>query len=256
MRSVFIATPSYHTPVTQYYASMLATISELELAGYLVRWREWEQCCYVHTARNKLCSEFLFSGCDNLLFIDNDLGWNAKDIVRLCARPEPIVGAAAPFRHGTAGFPTMVIDSATEGELLKVLVLPTAIMKIKRQVLMALARAGFAPLRIEYNHANEELGRYRSFFDFEADEERHVEYGEDVAFCRKWQRLGGDLWVDPDFTISHFGADFRTGNLREHLRATRAPDRLREQSGEEVVVAGAPGVVAAHDARPQPEARS
>lgn len=225
MRSIFIATPSYHTPVSAYYASMLATIPALERAGHLVIWREWEQCCYVHTARNKLTAEFLVSGCDDILMIDNDLGWKSMDILRLASRTEDVVGAAAPFRHGEHGFPVHPVtddhgrprmDPASG--LLEVDVLPTAIMKITRDALMRIAKAGHAPLRIEYGRNRQELGRYLSFFDFEVDDTEHLEFGEDVTFCRKWHRVGGKLLVDPDFTITHFGPNFRVGNLREHLK--------------------------------------
>ena len=229
MRSIFIATPSYGVPASAYYASLLETIPALERAGHDVRWQEWQLCCYVHVARNRLAAQFLHSGMDDLLFIDNDLGWRAADIVKLCSYETDIVGAAAPFRHGPGGFPTHVLADDTgharrdaASGLLEVDVLPTAIMKINKQVLFDLAKAKLAPLRIEYKRDGAEHARFLSFFDFEADEEHHVEFGEDVTFCRKCQRIGKKPLVDPDMTITHFGQSFREGNLWEHLTSQAA----------------------------------
>ncbi len=222
-RSIFIATPSYQVPVSQYYVSVLETLRALEAAGHRVRWREWERCCYVHTARNALCAEFLLGAYDDLLFIDNDLGWNAAEMVRLCSHEVDIVGAAAPFRHGPEGFPCYVATDAdgrgrmNDAGLLEVTTLPTAVMKISQQTLLDIGAAKLAPLRISRSHDGKETGRYLSFFDFEADNVNHLEYGEDVSFCRKCQRIGKKLLVDPDFTISHFGPNFRTGNLKKHV---------------------------------------
>jgi hypothetical protein len=246
MRSIFIATPSYGVPASAYYASLLATIPALEQAGYQVQWQEWQLCCYVHTARNRLAAQFLASGKDDLLFIDNDLGWSAEEMVRLCGYDVDIVGAAAPFRHGPEGFPAhpasdragrLWMDAATG--LLEVDVLPTAIMKISKNTLIELAHAKLAPLRIEYVRDGKEHARYLSFFDFEADDVNHVEYGEDVTFCRKCQKIGKKLLVDPNMTISHFGPSFRTGKLWQHIGPAKEPDATNTIISAQLGVASA-----------------
>jgi len=227
MSHIYIATPSYGAPVYWYLHALTSTIPALERAGHQVQWKVLEGCCYVHLARNKLVRDFLMSEADELLFIDADIGWRPEEMLRLAGHDKPIVGAAAPFGIGEPGFPVHAIPAPSgcplaekETGLVLVDVLPTAVMKIKRQAFMDLAAAKKAPLRIEMDrHTGKERERYLSFFDFETDNERCIEFGEDVTFCRKWMSLGGELWVDPNVTLKHVGIHFREGNWHEHLMA-------------------------------------
>jgi hypothetical protein len=42
--------------------------------------------------------------------------------------------------------------------------------------------------------------------------------GEDYAFCRLWERMGGEIWVVPDMTLSHHGRGVEySGNYHEYL---------------------------------------
>lgn len=227
MAHVYIATPSYGAPAYWYLHSLVSTIPALERAGHTIQWKVYEGCCYVHLARNQLVRDFLVSEADELLFIDADIGWKPEDMIRLVSHDKPIVGAAAPFRIGEYGFPVHAIPAPSGCPLVEkgtglvlVDVLPTAVMKIKRQVFMDLAAKKKAPLRIQYNRkTGEELQRYLQYFDFEQDENLCIEYGEDVSFCRKWLSIGGELWVDPDITLKHVGVHFREGNWHEFLQA-------------------------------------
>ncbi len=230
-KTIFIGTPSYSGPCPDYQLSLLKTIPAVEQAGYRVMWKTLEGCCYVHTARNKIVQSFLLSEADELLFWDDDIGVESVDILRLLERDEDIVGGAAPFRHGTIGFPIHHVVTATghasnmKDGMLEVDVLPTALMKIKRRVFIELGKAGKAPLRIEGDReTGEENGRYLSLFDFECDNEKHLEYGEDVTFCRKWTAVGGTLWCEPNMTIRHHGKNYREGNFLTHLRELKGGD--------------------------------
>jgi hypothetical protein len=223
---LFIATPVYGPLAIDYTQSILATVPVLEAAGHTVEWKLLYGCCYVHTARNKLARDFIKSGCDELIFIDADIGWQTPDILRLVGHDRAVVGGAAPFRHGVGGFAVNFLtkDRVPLGDpetgLLECDVLPTAMMKIKRQVFFDLFACQLAPLRIEYNReTGEERERYRSFFDFEVDNNINLEFGEDVTFCRKCRRIGIQLWCEPNMTIRHHGMNHREGNLDTHLRA-------------------------------------
>lgn len=223
---IFIATPAYQGICGDYYGALLATVPALESAGHSVFWKMLEGCCYVHTARNKLARDFLVSDADYLLFIDSDIGWNVPDMLRLCARNRDIVGAAAPFRAGDPGFPVAcateadgrpMVDPATG--LIGAIMLPTAVMRISRAALMAIAEAKRAPLIIEHKRDGSENERYLSFFDFEYDAAHCCEFGEDVTFCRKAIASGISVWIEPDVTLRHHGVSFREGNYHDHLRA-------------------------------------
>ena len=41
---------------------------------------------------------------------------------------------------------------------------------------------------------------------------------EDYTFCRRWQKLGGQIWFDPKVVLGHVGSYKFTGhNLRTYL---------------------------------------
>src|SRR5207302_4877147 len=43
-------------------------------------------------ARNELAARFLASGATDMLFVDDDMGWNHGDVVRLLASDKPVIG--------------------------------------------------------------------------------------------------------------------------------------------------------------------
>jgi hypothetical protein len=45
--------------------------------------------------------------------------------------------------------------------------------------------------------------------------EGNEHYGEDYSFCRRWRALGGQMFVDPNITLTHHGMHGWRGNLHE-----------------------------------------
>jgi hypothetical protein len=35
---------------------------------------------------------------------------------------------------------------------------------------------------------------------------------EDYTFCRRWQEIGGDIWLDPSISLNHYGSFCFQGN--------------------------------------------
>jgi hypothetical protein len=35
---------------------------------------------------------------------------------------------------------------------------------------------------------------------------------EDYTFCRRWQEIGGDIWLDPTISLNHYGHFCFQGN--------------------------------------------
>jgi hypothetical protein len=57
-------------------------------------------------------------------------------------------------------------------------------------------------------HANdgpEYLGLYHPYID------NGLYLSEDYAFCRRWQNLGGEVWMDPQVKLNHFGSHLFEG---------------------------------------------
>jgi len=43
-------------------------------------------------------------------------------------------------------------------------------------------------------------------------------FGEDLVFCKQWEKLGGTLWVDPNVEFKHVGREVWKGNFLEYLK--------------------------------------
>jgi hypothetical protein len=44
-------------------------------------------------------------------------------------------------------------------------------------------------------------------------------WGEDYAFCRRWEAIGGDIWLVPDLQLDHHSVDKSyPGNFHNYLR--------------------------------------
>jgi hypothetical protein len=46
-------------------------------------------------------------------------------------------------------------------------------------------------------------------------------YCQDMAFSKRWRDIGGELWIDPNVSITHWGMVPHEGNLDAHLRALK-----------------------------------
>ncbi len=234
-KSYYLATPCYTDPCPDYMASMVATQQALFQAGHRFNIGYVQGLCYIHVARNWLVRNFLESKCDEMIFIDSDIGWDAAEFLNLISLEYNVIGGAAPYRSGQPGFPVALkrdkegwplghVLPGGETAILEAEVVPTAMLKIGRPVFEELIKRDLATWRIETSgETGKEVKRWRSFFDFETTKygeakDEFCEYGEDVSFCRKCQRAGIGVWVDPRMTLRHWGKHGFAGMLDSWLK--------------------------------------
>lgn len=202
----------------------------------------------VTRSRNYLTDEFLHrSDCTHMLFIDADIAFEAQDVIALAALDKDVIGAPYPKKsikwanikkavlknpqidpttlasligdyvfnpvHGTQQF------SVTEP--LEVLEIGTGFMMIKRNVLEQFASA-FPQFSYKPDHvgqANFGGDRYiHAFFDCYIDtgpesggSDRYL--SEDYAFCQRWRKIGGQIWLCPWMKLTHCGSYMFTGDM-------------------------------------------
>lgn len=222
-RSVMIATPVARHPVRQYTVAILDTMLLLRDLGIPARLQWVIGQSNLPRARNELCAEFLASDCTDLLFVDDDMGWQANDVVRLLASPQPVIGgggrkkdpaspddAVATWCCRFAPGATEVVQD--EMGAVEVVGIGTGFVKIARSVferILAarsdLKRAGHASMRPEVR------ALYHRFFAFGDD--GWNEPSEDYGFCGLWRELGGTVWADPTIALVHVGEREFTGTF-------------------------------------------
>jgi len=195
-RSVFIATPTYDEWVCmEYTSSLLETGIRLTQAGISIYHAIAPGNPFLDLARNDLVAKFLESDAEDLIFIDADVGWDAKAMTRVLSHPQEIVGALVPKRdaHSDSSFHQNAITGVMSPEgLFQSLEMPTAFVRIKR--------SAFAKLKAPYY----KIGATPK------------DFGEDIYFCRRWVETGGFFWIDSDISFSHRGGKAWKGNFYDH----------------------------------------
>jgi hypothetical protein len=192
---VFFGTPAYDKTLSvDYNQSMVQSAVLLTKLGIELHHQVEAGNCFLGMTRNALVKAFLDSTATDLIFIDADVGWDARALPRLLAHEEEIVGGLVPKRDTTSEscYHQNALTGVVQNGLFQSLELPTAFMRIKRSAFDRLVKP---------------------YFRAESSED---EYGEDIYFCRRWCKAGGFLWVDADISFSHRGSRAWRGNFYDH----------------------------------------
>ena len=197
-------------------------------------------------ARNNLVAKFMSNkDFTHLMFIDADIGFDYEDIVKMLWHDKDIITGSYPIKsvdwkkvkklvdEGTAVDDLMakslryVINpvKSNQGQIeiengaFKIYDAGTGFMLIKREVIEKMIE--------EYPHlkftddtgslSKEEKKWTYNFFDAYIDDETNRLLSEDYGFCRYWQKLGGDVWVDPSIDMLHIGRMKYEGRMIDYL---------------------------------------
>ena len=150
----------------------------------------------VTTARDQLANDFLASEADRLVFVDNDVSWPVGTLIKLAAHKVDLVGGAYRKKCDEINWPVGWLDrpelwADPQTGLIEVASLPGGFLSVSRSVFQMMREAH--PER-RYSHDGH---AFHAFFC--------CPYGggEDGEFCSDWRRLGGQVWLDPDLTLTH-----------------------------------------------------
>lgn len=158
--------------------------------------------------RNRLVAKAMEDKCDWIVFIDDDIGFNAEDFFKLFRHGVDIVAAAPAKRHhrwdeqpaAVAKFPKgNIVGMHTEvGRLWKMDAVATGFMAIRSTVIDKLEA-------ITRPYVTEGV-KVRDWFwlDMIQIDGETTDEGEDYNFCRKAKAVGVECWVDPDIRVRHY----------------------------------------------------
>src|SRR5579871_1660104 len=97
-RSVMICTPVARAPCLEYTLAFAETAVHLLQTGIRHASQFVVGSSNLPRARNELVARFLASGCDDLIFVDDDMGWKPEAIVRLLASDKEVLGGVGRKR--------------------------------------------------------------------------------------------------------------------------------------------------------------
>ena len=231
--SVFFATPCYGGLVTdQFFLSIFKASQELVRHGITFRLTTLRNESLVTRARNILSAMFLDSGATHLFFIDADIEFEPESVIRMLAMDKDIIAGAYPKKALPVQYAMnfkytdpVKKQIRVENGAVEVWDASTGFFCIKREV--------FEKMMVAYPHLHykndsnidPKLQKYcYALFDtmLDADENGDNRYlSEDYTFCRLWQRLGGEIWMDPNTKLNHVGSYTFEGDLSKLISMGR-----------------------------------
>jgi hypothetical protein len=223
-RNVWIAIPCYSGRV--HLATMRSIIEDLlALSGRGDRVTLFEESgnSMIAHGRDLICAKFLAGEGTDLIFIDDDVAWPTGSLLKLVDHPVDIVAGLYPRRADPLAFHVRYITERKnliadpETMLLEVEGVPAGFLKITRN---ALTKMVLAYPQSRFADLNAPSGYAHALFD--NIHEGDVYFGEDYSFCRRWIKIGGQVWVDPEISLTHIGYKGFTGTFGDWLR-NRAP---------------------------------
>lgn len=177
-------------------------------------------CSHPAMGRNQLAQDFLDSDADRLVFLDADVTFEPGAILRIARHKVAFVGGAYRFKLDQEMYPVGWLTErkelwASELGLLEVQTLPGGFLSLSREV--------FDRLRAAHpERGYEHFGKQAHCFFQMPFTDGHL-YGEDSFFCREWREAGGQVWLDPELTLTHWdnGKPFK-GHIGQWLKSRAA----------------------------------
>lgn len=202
-----------------YARSLATTITAFERLG--LKWDYWQTAGYFHPDRavNSTLHDFINSDATDLIMIDADESWEVEGVMRLIARPEEIVSGSYPMKNNWNQY--VGVLKTKEGRpigkmlqdgtaLLEALRVPGGFLRIKKTALLKM-KEHYPEL-----HSSDTGEEFFPFFErIKID---GVVHSQDYAFSRRWIEMGGQLWIDPNIKISHWGWVEHEGDFDASLR--------------------------------------
>jgi len=243
----FIATPCYGGALTEpYFRSTIKLMTFFNGHKIPLAFGTIANESLVTRARNVLLAYFLNSDYTHLMFIDADIEFQVDDVLKLWMHNKDVAVGAYPKKgvnwshikesiimdpskqHSSQQIGALGSDYAinfkflnrdakqvaVENGLIQLHDAGTGFMMIKREAILKLIKE--YP-EIKYNNDVQMGGvdltdKFYALFDTMIDPVDKRYLSEDYTFCRRWQKMGGDIWLDPSISLNHYGSFCFQGN--------------------------------------------
>lgn len=224
-KKVIFCVPSLEGPTAPFKASLEQSIAAVIGAGWEEGLSEERGCPYISSARATMLRKALDAKADVIVFLDYDLSWSPSDLLKLIETDGDVVAGLYRFKKPETeymgvlwptadGFPVPREDGCIRADRV-----PAGFLKITKEAVDRFMAAHpelcFGP-------------RYSPSVDlFNHGAHDGLWWGEDYAFSRRWNALGGEIWVVPDLNLTHHAKDGTAypGNYHQWL--------LRQPGGRE-----------------------
>ena len=227
---LFIATPCYGGLIHQRYMQCICLLLQYGTAnGINVSVELLGHESLITRGRNSLVAKFLdMETTTHLLFIDADTGFEVEQVLRMLAFDKDVVAGMYPLKliewnqqalerirlgesldHAPIRFVgTPCEPFERDGAFVTGEYAGTGFMMVKREVFPRMFEA-YPQLRYTAAHNASNPSRspnQYALFDCAIDEDTGEYLSEDYAFCQRWRKIGGKIWLDTESRLAHIGA--------------------------------------------------
>jgi hypothetical protein len=213
-----------HTAYAPYVISLAQTLEVLAKCGINHEYMARPSDFHIERAINNTLTELMDSDVTDILLIDSDESWKPEDVVRLLLHPEEIVGCSYRMKNKWDEYVGVITyeDGFPQGKMLSD---GTPLLKADR------VAAGF--LRIKVSALKKWAAAYPELVSEESDGNKIQFFSrmlcdgemfcQDMAFSKRWKDIGGELWIDPNINITHWGFEPHQGDMNGYLKAKHTP---------------------------------
>jgi len=169
----------------------------------------------VTRARNNLMAKMMTNTqATHFMFIDADIRFQPESILQMIAYDKDVIGGLYPKKALPVNYViNLKPETKIQGDIFTVDTMGTGFLLFKRNVYEQLIQA-----HPECKYVDDVgLGKQYepmmySIFDVQIDERGHY-LSEDWLFCRRWQKLGGEIWAHSKVLLNHVGHYEYAGDL-------------------------------------------
>lgn len=156
-------------------------------------------------ARDELTALFLASTSTHVLFVDSDIQWEPEQVQMLIDADVDIVSGCYTRRQDKPEIPARLTGErqGKDGELWEAEYVPAGFLLIKKAVIERMCGAYITMqyrtnggLRTALWAETFGAGSYGGISSYS---------GEDIAFCERWRKIGGKIWLHQAVLLPHVG---------------------------------------------------
>ena len=198
----------------------------------------------VTRARNNLMAKMMSNpAATHFMFIDADIRFQPESILQMIACDKEVIGGLYPKKALPVNYViNLKPETKIQGDIFTVDTTGTGFLLFKRQVYEKMI-AQFPETKYvdDVGLGKQYEPMMYSIFDCKIDARGH-DLSEDWLFCRRWQDMGGEIWVHSKVLLNHIGHYEFQGDLSKIDVIDKAKNQYHGQ--DQGLPAGAPAALA------------
>lgn len=173
--------------------------------------------------RNNLMAKMYSNqGSTHFMFIDADIRFEPESIFHMLTYEKDVIGGLYPKKAIPTNYVINLLpQTKIQGDIFTVDTMGTGFLLFKRSVYEQLIAAHPETKYVDDVGLGKQYEPYMyAIFDVGIDERGHY-LSEDWMFCRRWQKLGGEIWAHSKVLLNHTGHYEYKGDLSQMPSFTR-----------------------------------